>query len=158
MPHLGSNVRDGRRGPVTGTCGDEVDAPAGTIVLVSDPAARRGAVAREPGTTVISVGARPGEAFTPQPREANRDVFALLDTGRPAEVKQVLVEALERYDDTATLFYNLACADAQLGETDEALQHLGAAIAGDPSLAEPARDDSDLAPLRDDPRFGELLG
>ena len=88
------------------------------------------AVAREPGTTVVSVGARPGEAFTPPPWEANRDVFALLDTGRPAEVKQVLVEALERYDDTPTLFYNLACAEAQLRETDEALQHLGAAIAG----------------------------
>ena len=143
---------------VFSVAGDEIDAPAGTIVLVSDPAAHRGAVARAPGTTVITVGARPGEAFTPQPWETNRDVFALLDADRPAEAKQVLVDALERYDDTATLFYNLACAEAQLGQTDEALEHLGAAIAGDPSLAEPAHEDSDLAPLRDDPRFGELLG
>jgi tetratricopeptide (TPR) repeat protein len=138
--------------------GEEVDAPTGTIVVVADPAARRGAVAREPGTTVVSVGAKPGAAFAPQPWETNRDVFALLDDGRPAEARQVLLDALGRYDDTATLFYNLACAEAQLGEADEALEHLGAAIAEDPSLAGPAREDSDLEPLRDDPRFGELLG
>ena len=45
--------------------GDELDAPAGTFVFVRDPAARRKAVASEPGTTVVVVGAERGAAFEP---------------------------------------------------------------------------------------------
>src|SRR5437868_12157248 len=40
--------------------GDEVDAPTGALVFVRDPAAKRGAVAAERGTTVLVVGARVG--------------------------------------------------------------------------------------------------
>jgi hypothetical protein len=83
--------------------GDEVEGPTGTIVLVRDPSIPRGAVAREPGTTILTVGAKPGEAYTPQPWEPNRDVFALLDAGRPAKAKQILTEALDRYEDRSTL-------------------------------------------------------
>jgi len=43
--------------------GDELEAPAGTCVLVADPAARRSAVALEPGTTVLAVGAEPGAPY-----------------------------------------------------------------------------------------------
>lgn len=43
---------------------EELDAPAGTLVAVQ-PAARRSAVAVAPGTTILTVGARPGEAFSP---------------------------------------------------------------------------------------------
>lgn len=137
--------------------GEQVDAPAGTIVFVRDPAATRGAVAREPGTTVVSVGAAPGEVYRPRAWETNREVFALLDGGEYAEAKRVLTEALDRYDDRSTLFYNLACAEALLGETDAALEHLGAALQERSSLAEDARQDSDLEPIRDDPRFSEIV-
>jgi tetratricopeptide (TPR) repeat protein len=137
--------------------GDEVDGLTGTIVFVSDPSAKRGAVAREPDTTVLTVGAKAGEAFTPQPWETNRDVFSLLDTGKPEEAKRVLLDALERYEDKSTLFYNLACADALLGDTDAAIGHLRTALKGDPSLAVYLPEDKDLASLRDDPRFTELL-
>jgi len=44
--------------------GEELDAPAGTLVAVTDPSVIRGAVAREPGTTVLAVGAPRGEPFT----------------------------------------------------------------------------------------------
>jgi tetratricopeptide (TPR) repeat protein len=138
--------------------GDEVDAPAGTIVLVRDPTVTRGAVAREAGTTVVSVGGKPGEAYRPRAWETNRDVFALLDSGKHAEAKQVLEDALERYDDRGVLFYNLACAEAQLGETDAALEHLGAALDERPSLADSARSDADFEPLRGDPRFEQIVG
>jgi tetratricopeptide (TPR) repeat protein len=138
--------------------GDEIDGPTGTVVFVRDPAIRRGAVARDAETTVLSVGAKAGEAFTAQPWETNRDVFALLDAGKPAEAKQLLREALERYDDRGTLYYNLACAEALLGETDEALGHLRQAVEAQPSLAEPAREDHDFESIRDDPQFAELLG
>jgi hypothetical protein len=44
--------------------GEQIDAPAGTLVFVPDPASSRSAVARESGTTVVVVGATPGAAFT----------------------------------------------------------------------------------------------
>jgi hypothetical protein len=137
--------------------GDEVDAPAGTLVLVRDPAATRGAVAREPGTTVLSVGGRPGAPYRPRAWETNRDVFALLDDGRNAEAKALLLDALDRCEDRGSLLYNLACAEAQLGETDAALEHLRAALGERPAWIESAREDADLAPLRDDPRFAKLV-
>jgi tetratricopeptide (TPR) repeat protein len=136
---------------------EEVDAPAGTVVFVRDPAARRGAVAREPETTVVTVGARPGEAYRPRAWETNAEVFALLDGGDYAEAKRVLTQALDRYEDRGTLFFNLACAEAQLGEPDAALEHLRAAIHALPSLANDAREDTELAPIRDDPRFAAVV-
>jgi tetratricopeptide (TPR) repeat protein len=138
--------------------GEEIDGREGTIVLVRDAALSRGAVAREPGTTVLTVGAKPGQAYTPIPWETSRDVVALLDGGRPAEAKTLLLDALERYEDKSVLLYNLACAEALLGETDEALGHLRLAIESRPDAAEWAREDVDLASIRDDPRFEQLLG
>ena len=44
--------------------GESVEAPAGTFVYVPDPASIRSAVAREPGTTVLCLGAAPGEAYS----------------------------------------------------------------------------------------------
>src|SRR3954452_5617097 len=41
--------------------GEEVDAPAGTLVHLPDPAVRRTAVAVDPGTAVLAVGAKRGE-------------------------------------------------------------------------------------------------
>ncbi len=132
---------------------EQVDAPAGTIVFVRDPEVTRGAVALEAGTTVLAVGGRPGEAYRPRAWETNVDVFALLDSGKHEEAKRLLTEALDRYEDRGTVLYNLACAEAQLGETDAALDHLNAAVAERPDLAENARDDGDLEPIRDNPRF-----
>ena len=136
--------------------GEEIDAPAGTIVFVRDPAASRGAVARDPGTTVVAVGGKPGEAYRPRAWETNAEVVPLFDRGEHAEAKRMLMDALDRYEDRAALYYNLACAEAQLGETGEAFEHLRAALEERPSFAGDAREDDDLAPLRDDPRFAEI--
>jgi tetratricopeptide (TPR) repeat protein len=136
--------------------GDQLDAPAGTIVFVRDPTATRGAVARKAGTTVLAVGGKPGEAFRPRAWETNVEVVALFDRGEHAEAKRMLTDALDRYDDRSTLLYNLACAEAQLGEADAALEHLRGAVEERPSLSDDARRDPDLAPLRDDPRFAAL--
>jgi tetratricopeptide (TPR) repeat protein len=137
--------------------GEALAAPVGTLVFVRDPAVARGAVAAEPGTTVVSLGAVPGQAYAPRSWETNRDVFALLDAGDAAAAKRVLTEALDRYSDPGALLYNLACAETQLGETDAALDHLRAALREDRSLAESARHDADLEPLRSDSRFLELI-
>ena len=45
--------------------GEELDAPAGTLVFVSDPDLTREAIATEPDTTVLVVGAARGVAFEP---------------------------------------------------------------------------------------------
>ena len=43
--------------------GEEIDAPAGTLVFVRDPALLRSARAVADGTAILAVGARPGAAF-----------------------------------------------------------------------------------------------
>jgi len=46
--------------------GEEVDAPIGTCLWISDASATRTATARDPGTLVLSVGAgRPGTGYAP---------------------------------------------------------------------------------------------
>ena len=137
--------------------GEELDTPAGTIVFVRDPAATRGAVAREPETTVVAVGGKAGAAFRPRAWEMNEEVVALLDSGEYQEARRVLSAALERYEDPANVLYNLACAEALLGDSEQALEHLGAAIRGRPSLAAAALRDDDLRAIRDDPRFAGVL-
>jgi tetratricopeptide (TPR) repeat protein len=133
--------------------GDEIDGPAGTIVFVRDPATQRGAVAAEDGTTILTAGGKPGEAFRVQPWEINSEVFPLFDRGEHAEAKRMLEEALVENPEAAGLLYNLACAEAQLGELDAAIRHLTRSIELSNAYREFAQTDSDLEPIRDDPRF-----
>ena len=132
---------------------DEVDAPAGTIVFVRDPGVKRSAVSKEDGTVVLAVGAKPGEAFEPRPWEVNAEIFPLFGQGEYAEAKRRLEQALEEYPDAEGLLYNLACAEARLGETEAALDHLTAAIAAVDAYLEYAQTDPDFESIRDDPRF-----
>ena len=145
-------------GRATFTVGRErIAATAGTIVFVRDPALRREALADEPGTTILAVGGKVGEAYRPRAWEINADLLPLFDSGEYAKARVLLTAALEAYDEKAVLHYNLACADAQLGETDAALQHLAAAVQERPSFAADAHIDADLEPIRSDPRFGALI-
>jgi mannose-6-phosphate isomerase-like protein (cupin superfamily) len=48
--------------------GEDVEAPAGTVVFVADPSVTRRAVARMRGTTVLAIGHRPG-SFDASPWE-----------------------------------------------------------------------------------------
>jgi len=58
-------------GAATFTIGGEtVEAPAGTVIFIEDPALRRVAIAEEPGTTVLTIGAQPGRIFTPSSWES----------------------------------------------------------------------------------------
>jgi tetratricopeptide (TPR) repeat protein len=136
--------------------GDEIDAPAGTIVFVRDPAVQRGARAKEGGATILTVGAKPGEAFRISPWEVNAEIFPLFDRGEYAEVKRRLEPVVEANPQSAGSVYNLACAEAMLGERDAALEHLARAVELHPPFAESAREDDDLASIRDDPRFAGI--
>lgn len=138
--------------------GEEIDAPSGTLVFVADPATKRGVVAREAGTTVLALGARRGAAYRPRAWETNVEVFPMFDEGRYEEAKRLLLDALGQYEDQGTLLYNLACAEAQLGNPDAALDYLRAGLEERPDLRDSAAGDEDLAALREDPRFAALVG
>jgi hypothetical protein len=49
--------------------GEEVDAPAGTLVFVGDPCSRRSAVAAADDTMVLALGGPVGEPYQPPPWE-----------------------------------------------------------------------------------------
>jgi len=137
--------------------GEELEAEPGRVVFVRDPASKRTAVASADGTVVLSAGGKPGEAFEPRVWEVNAEVFALFANDQVEEAKEMVIEALTRFEDRSALTYNLACCESRLGETEEAVTHLGEALAMRPSLAELAREDSDLDAIRDDPRFAPLV-
>jgi hypothetical protein len=52
--------------------GDSIDAPAGTLVAVTDPGLMRKAVAGEDGTAILAVGAPRGRAYEVSPWELRR--------------------------------------------------------------------------------------
>jgi mannose-6-phosphate isomerase-like protein (cupin superfamily) len=137
--------------------GEEIDAPAGTLVFVADPAATRAAVAREAGTQVIAIGGRPGEAYRISVGEAAYDWYGHYQAKEYERGLEILEATLADYPANPFLFYNMACCESLLGRTDEALEHLETAVAGYEPFRELAREDSDLDAVRDDPRFGQLI-
>jgi mannose-6-phosphate isomerase-like protein (cupin superfamily) len=137
--------------------GEEADAPAGTLVFVGDPGTRRAAVAREDGTTVLAVGAPAGEAYSVGRWEPMAGFFDFYNRGDYAGGIAFLEECLRRDPAYPGTLYNLACCESLAGRADSALEHLRAAVEGEPGLRENARDDEDFAPLRDDPRFEEIV-
>ena len=138
--------------------GEEVDAPVGTLVFVR-PGTHRVATAREPGTAVLGVGAKPGEAFEPSGWEWGAIAFAHLNRGDEEEGRRVIEDGVARDPDSWAAQYNLACFEARTGHPEEALEALGRAVEGDPeSVRRFATGDEDFASIRDDSRFRELIG
>ena len=138
--------------------GEEHDAPAGTLVHCP-PGTLREAFAEEPGTTVLGIGAKPGEVFKPSGWEWMFAGMSLLSQGDDEGARRELQAGIEAYPDAWQGRYNLACAEARMGNDDAALQQLERAIEIDPdSVRTYAPNDSDFASLRDDPRFLALTG
>jgi tetratricopeptide (TPR) repeat protein len=133
--------------------GEAIDAPAGTVVFVPDPASRRGAVAEAAGTTVLVVGGVPGEPYRPAPWEASLHAALLARRGDEEAARRAIADALADHGDNPRSLYNVACAEALLGDRDAALEHLAAAAADAPEAREWAQRDEDLESLRGDPRF-----
>jgi tetratricopeptide (TPR) repeat protein len=130
---------------------ETLDAPAGTLVFVRDPAVKRHARAEEPNTAVLAVGGPRGQGFEPSPWE---DYFAAerhRNAGDYDAYADELAEALERRPGHPSTLYNLACAEALAGRTDDALAHLQRALELRPEMAEWARTDEDFASVRDQP-------
>jgi tetratricopeptide (TPR) repeat protein len=136
--------------------GEEIDAPVGTCVFLDDPTERRAARAAEDGTTVLAIGGERGAAFEVSPWEFAFAGAPAWDAKRYDEAKALLLEGLEVHPGNASLLYNLACAEALLGEREAALEHLGEAVQN-PRFRQFAETDSDFDSLRDDPRFTAVV-
>jgi len=133
--------------------GEDVEAPAGTMIFVSDPAARRGAVAHEAGTSVLVVGGQPGEAFAVSPWEGSSDFLRYFETKEYDKAIEFLRGRLETNPSSAGDLYNLACAESLAGRPEDALEHLRRAVDLSSELLELAQTDSDLDAIRDHPDF-----
>ena len=125
--------------------GEEIDAPAGTLVF-AQPEQHRSATARAADTTVLVIGGKPGAAGPPSPFE-----YYFLAAGEtdPNRAYEVCAEGLEHYPDNASLHYNLACFAALAGRREDALRHIGIAFEADPKTRSWATDDRDLDSIRD---------
>ena len=138
--------------------GDEHDAPVGTLVHCP-PGTLRSAFAAEPRTTVLGIGAKPGEVFQPSGWEWAFAGMSKLAQGDEQGARAEFEAGLRTHPGEWQGHYNLACAEAKLGSTDAALEQLELAAELDrEAVAKWAPEDEDLASLRDDPRFLALTG
>jgi quercetin dioxygenase-like cupin family protein len=129
--------------------GEEVAAPAGTFVSVG-PGTLRGAVASEPDTTVLAIGAKRGEVFSPSAWEPTFAAFGYLRLGEVQRGRSELRQVLEAKPEAWEGHYNLACYEARAGERDAAIEHLKRAVElGGERVQAVAAKDSDLDSIRD---------
>ena len=136
--------------------GGPVDAPRGTLVFVG-PETSRTAFAEEADTTVLAVGSRVGQPYEAGGWEVWAEFHPAYEAGDYEGVIERGRSTLENAG-YATPLYNLACCEAQIGRTEEAIDHLRVALERRPSLRDLAREDTDFDPLRDEPAFRELIG
>ena len=148
------------RGRATFTVGEkEADAPVGTLVFVT-AGVYRTAVAAEDGTIVFVAGGGVGEAFN----AGGWDSFAVADgyrqAGRRDEGRAIMEQLIAEKPDYWAVHYNAGCWESLAGNPDAAFEHLLRAkeLDAEGESAQYFREDSDLDPIRDDPRFQELLG
>jgi hypothetical protein len=128
---------------------ETLDAPAGTIVFLREPGVRRYARAAEPRTTVLAVGGKPGEAYTPSAWEWYFEAERFRDPLDPEAALRLMDEANERFPDHPGVVYSTACWLALAGREDEAVETLGRAVELDPRAREWAAGDDDLASIRE---------
>ena len=106
--------------------GERIDAPAGSLVFVRNPAAKRSAIATETGTTVLAIGGTEGQAYRVQPPEG-QEAMQAYNAGDFETALERIQQVLAREPDDVLSLFNAACFEARLGRTDDALNHLGRA-------------------------------
>jgi tetratricopeptide (TPR) repeat protein len=138
--------------------GEAVVADAGTFVSVV-AGVNRTAFAMQAGTTVIAIGGGPqGKPYRPIGWEMWSRLRRSFDAGRHEEVVQQARPLLADNPPYPMIYYNVACSESLIGQTGDALAHLRRAIEMYPDFARFARDDEDLAGLRDEPEFAQITG
>jgi hypothetical protein len=133
--------------------GNDHDLGAGELVVVRDPALKRGAVAIEEDTVVLALGGKPGVAHEPSAWETMFAAVPLAREGRWDEAIRMHEEALDEHPGSPALLYNLACMESLGGRPLDALLHLSQAVAVDRKWAEYAAGDADFDSIRAEPGF-----
>ncbi len=140
------------KGRATFTLDEEtLDAPAGTVVFIRDPAVKRHARAEEPDTSVLAVG---GPRDAPYEPSAWEHAFAAEKhrvSGDYEAMSAEIAAGVEQHPDDAGLLYDLGCAEALAGRPDDAREHVRRALELRPELTDHARKDPDLTTLRELP-------
>lgn len=137
------------RGRATFTLGgEELDAPAGTLVYVQ-PGTRRGAIAREDRTAVLAVGAKPGVAFEPSPWEGSFAAFSYAQKGDLERARAEAEASVSARPEAWQGHYNAACLEARFGDPEAALAHYRRAEELEPDeVRRIAETDGDLDAIR----------
>jgi tetratricopeptide (TPR) repeat protein len=104
------------------------------------------------------IGATPGKPYEASGWELWAPLSALYAEGKYAEAADRGREIIDAHPQYGAPLYNLACCESLAGRTDDAIDHLRRAIAVSDRTREYARGDSDFDPIREDPRFVELVG
>ena len=137
--------------------GEDHDAPAGTLVHCP-PGTLRGAVAAEPKTTVLGIGAKPGEVFQPSGWEWVFAGISLLDQGDEEGARREIQAGIAANPGAWQGPYNLACVEARLGNHDAALDQLQRAAELDrEAVTKYAPEDEDFEALKDDEQFRAIV-
>jgi thiol-disulfide isomerase/thioredoxin len=87
----------------------------------------------------------------------SRKASSQMQSGRYYKAAKTLERIVALAPESDSQFYNLACARARLGDPDAAFAALDRAFANGRSDADYIKTDDDLAALRDDPRFDDLI-
>lgn len=77
-----------------------------------------------------------------------RRAYAVRRARNIEEAREILLDAMARHPEEATIRFNLACYEAQLGRLDLARAHLAEACRLDPNFTAASAKDPDLEPLR----------
>jgi mannose-6-phosphate isomerase-like protein (cupin superfamily) len=133
--------------------GEEVDAPAGTIVFIRDHDVRRGAVSEEERTIVFAVGGFPGRPFEVSAWESFFAAIPATRSERWDEAIAIHEAGLREKPGHPAVLFNLARVEARAGRRLDALRHLQDAVRRDPTLAERATRTSDFAAIQREPGF-----
>jgi len=138
--------------------GEEVDAPAGTLVSVRQ-GTQRGAHARAAETTVLAIGAKRGEVFTPSMWETWFAGFGYQRAGDEEKGRRAFLDGIERDPESWPARYNYACFESLAGRPEEALEQLRKAAAIDPAETQKAvATDPDFDAMRHLPEFLAIAG
>jgi len=140
------------KGRATFTLDEEtLDAPAGTVVFIRDPAVKRHARAQEPSTSVLAVGGPRDAAYEPSAWEHSFAAEKHRVSGDFEAMAAEIAGGLEQHPDDPGLLYNLGCAEALAGHPEDALEHVRRALELKPDWEDEARKDEDLVTLRELP-------
>jgi tetratricopeptide (TPR) repeat protein len=137
--------------------GEDIDAPAGTIVFVPDPTSAREATATQDGTSAIVVGGPADRELPISPFEFWFVAEQPYNAGDYSQAIEIVSSGLQQWPDHPTMLYQLACYYALAGDREQALDHFERACARSPEAKVWQADDSDLDAIRDDRRFTAAL-